>query len=104
MRYVSIAEVKKILENEQKTRELSSEQKFALEHAKNFAKLSMIKTNALIDELKKIEKMPEPVAYKIADLLPTHPDDIKVLFAKERVALNKEETDHILDLVKKHMG
>ncbi|MDI6916978.1 MAG: RNA polymerase Rpb4 family protein [Thermoplasmatales archaeon] len=103
MRYVSIAEVKKILEKEQKDRELSPEQKFALEHTQKFAKLNLVKTNALIEELRKIEKMPEPVAYKIADLLPTHPDDIKVIFAKERVTLDKEETERILDIVKKYV-
>jgi len=103
MRYVSIAEVKKILEKEQKNRELSSEQKFALEHAQKFAKLSLTKTNALIEELRKIEKIPEPVLYKIADLLPAHPDDMNVIFAKERIALDKEEIDHILDIVKKYM-
>lgn len=103
MRYVSIAEVKKILGKEQKNRELTHEQKLVLEHAQKFAKIGVTKTKELINELKKIEKVSEPVAYKIADLLPTHPDDIKVIFAKERVTLNKEETDQIIGLVKKYM-
>lgn len=103
MRYVSIAEVKKILGKEQKNRELTHEQKLALEHAQKFAKTGVTRTEELINELKKIEKISEPVAYKIADLLPTHPDDIKVIFAKERATLNKEETDQIIGLVKKYM-
>lgn len=103
MRHISVAEVKKTLENERKKRELSPEQKFALEHAQKFAKLNLTKTNALIEELRKIEKIPEQVVYKIADLLPAHPDDMNVIFAKERIALDKEEIDHILDIVKKYM-
>ncbi len=103
MKYVSIAEVKKILEKEQKNRELTHEQKLALEHARKFAKIGVTKTKELINQLKKMEKISEPAAYKIADLLPTHPDDIKVIFVKERATLNKEEVDQILKLVKKHM-
>ncbi|HEC94792.1 MAG TPA: RNA polymerase [Thermoplasmatales archaeon] len=103
-RYVSLAEVKSILKKIQKERkELIYEQKTALRHAETFAKLSLSKTKNLIKELlENVEQIEEKHAYKIADLLPTHEDDIKTLFAKERIHLGDEDIKKILEIVHKY--
>ncbi len=104
-RYVSLAEVKALLKRIQKERgELTYEQKNALKHAETFAKLSVTKTKALIKELlENIDAIEEKHAYKIADLLPTHEDDIKTIFAKERVSLKNEDIKKILEIVNKYI-
>lgn len=100
---VSLAEVKNILRKISKERkELTYEQKIALEHAEKFARLPLKKTEELIEELKKLEFMQEKHAYKIADLLPKTEDDIKAIFAKERVSLGDKEIKSILDIVAKY--
>ncbi|RLF38965.1 MAG: RNA polymerase [Thermoplasmata archaeon] len=102
-RLVSLAEVKNILKKIEKQRkDLLYEQRIALEHANKFAKLSVKKTNELIKELLTIEKLEERHAYKIAEILPTDDEDVKALFAKERVALDDEDIKKILEIVGKY--
>lgn len=102
-RYVSLAEVKELLTNEGEKRELTYEQKTALEHAKLFSKLTPSKAEKLISELSKIPNVSEVNAYKIADILPTHPDDLRVIFVKERTALGEKEIEQILETVAKYL-
>jgi DNA-directed RNA polymerase subunit F len=100
---VSLAEVKNILKKISKERkELLYEQKIALEHAEQFAKLSAKQTKDLITELMKLDHVEELHAYKIADILPKTDDDIKAIFAKERYTPNDKEIKNILEIVKKH--
>lgn len=100
---VSLAEVKNILKKVNKERkELLYEQRIALEHAQKFAKLNVKKTNDLIDDLKKLEILEERHIYKIADLLPITEDDVKAIFAKERIKLGENEIKNILNLIRKH--
>ena len=97
---VSISEVKHILKKVEKERdELLYEQKIALEHAQKFAKLPVKKTVDLIKELSTLEFIQEAHAYKIADIMPTTEDDIKTIFAKERITLGGNEIKNILEIV-----
>lgn len=100
---LTLAEVKNILEREAKKRELTYEQKLALEHARTFARISATNANKLISELKKLEFISEAIAYKIADVLPRHEDDVRAIFAKERYTLEKEDIDKILEIVGKFL-
>jgi DNA-directed RNA polymerase subunit F len=100
-RLVSLEEVKNILTKEEKTRELSYEKRLALEHAKAFSKLNITKTKKLITDLQKIERISESIAFKIAELLPQHPDDVRAIFAKERFNLEEKEINQIIELVTK---
>ena len=100
---VTLAEVKNILTKINKDRkELLYEQRTALDHAQKFSKLSLKKTEELIKELQKIEIIQENHAYKIADILPKNIDDLKVIFAKERISLGEAEGKKILDLINKY--
>ena len=102
--YVSLAEIKELLEREERERkELSMEQKYALTHAQMFAKLTPSKTQELIGELTKVEMMTPGNASKLADLLPTHPDDVRAVFAKERFSLSKEDVDLVVQIVSKYL-
>ncbi len=100
-RFVSLAEVLRMLEEESKKRELGYEQKLALSHAQQFSKLSVEDSERLRAELCKNPYISEALAYKIIEILPSTPDDVRVLFAKERHTLTAEETAAILEAVKK---
>lgn len=100
---VPLAEVKNILKKASKERkELLYEQKIALEHAQKFAKLPVKKTNELIKELASLDILEQIHAIRIADLLPTTEDDVKTIFAKERITLGESEIKNILEIVRKH--
>ena len=89
-RCVTLSEVKELLDSESKARELSNEQKLAFDHAQRLSKLPLAKAEALFKEL------------KIVDILPSHPDDVRILFAKERSILEKKQVDQILKVVEKY--
>ncbi|KYK29200.1 hypothetical protein AYK20_00620 [Thermoplasmatales archaeon SG8-52-1] len=100
---VSLSEVKQILKKVEKERkDLLYEQKIALEHAIKFARINVKKTNDMLKELMNLDFIKENQAYKIADILPNNEDDVKTIFAKERVTLGENEIKKILDIVKKY--
>ncbi len=103
VKYVPLAEVKNILKKISKERkELTYEQRIALEHAEAFSKISVKATQDLIKELKTLERLEEFHVYKIADILPTTADDVKAIFAKERFTPTETEIKKIVELVAKY--
>ncbi len=101
--YVSLAELKVILEKEKASRgELVSEQQYALSHASTFAHVPPEKVPEMVKELMEIPMMSTFNAVKIADLLPTSLDDVRAIFAKERFTLSKEDADKLLEIVAKY--
>lgn len=101
--FVTLAEVKEILEKEAKNRELSTEQKYALEHVQRFARIDSKKAVKLMKELMdEVDVLTEPVAVKLADLMPTDPEDVRIVFAKERVNIQKKDIEKILGIVEKY--
>jgi DNA-directed RNA polymerase subunit F len=101
-RLMSIPEVKEILETIQAGRELSYEQKLALEHATYSSKTDPDSARKLVAELKKHERITDTIAFKIIEIWPTHPDDVKAIFAKERFTIKEDEVEEILKLVSKY--
>lgn len=103
IRRVTISEVKNILKKVNKDRdELSYEQRTALEHAQKFAKLTIKQTNDLIKDLINLDFLEESHAFKIVDLLPNTEEDIKTIFAKERISLGNEEIKKIINIIDKY--
>lgn len=103
-RVVSLPEVKEMLEEEAKVRtELTSEQKISLDHATRISKLSLQDARRLFEDLKSFDFVSDPVAVKIVDLLPAYPEDMRALFAKERLILDKKQIDQLLSAVKKYV-
>ena len=100
---VPLAEVKNILKKISKDRkEMIYEQKVALEHATKFGKLTIKKTDDMIKDLMENKDITELNAIKIADILPRTEDDIKTIFAKERITLASNDIKKILDIVIKY--
>ena len=103
-RFVTLAEVKEILEEESERREnLTHEQGFALQHAREIARLPGKRARALVEELKKIEGVSEEIAVTLVDIKAEHPDDVKAVFYKERFELAPETVDKILETMEKYL-
>jgi len=94
---ISMANVKKILEDFSQEYELDYEQNLTLDHVTKFSKLPLEETEKLIDALE--EKVKRKVAIRIADILPEDLADLRLLFAKERIVVKKEDMQGILDIV-----
>lgn len=99
---VTLAEVKALLEREQSGREdLSYEQKLALDHATHFVKLSPDKARELAQRLLALGgRVTDYYAYRLADILPTHADDIRAVYARERSSPDDAEIEKILAVVR----
>ena len=52
---------------------------------------------------KQIDIVTDAVALKIADLLPRYPEDVRAIFSKERVTLEPQQIQQIIDIVEKHI-
>ncbi|MBI0582918.1 MAG: hypothetical protein ISF22_01685 [Methanomassiliicoccus sp.] len=102
-RYVPLSEVKQLLEEAEGGRELSPDQKLALDHSQKVAKLEPEEARKLQAELGKLGFVSDALCAKIADILPTHGDDVRVLFSKERMVLEKKNIEQILSIVEKYL-
>ncbi len=101
--FLTLAEIKALLDKEQKKRELTTEQNYAHEHAKQFSKLSAKDAKKLAKELTKIEPLTPAQACKLVDLMPRYPEEVRAVFLKERVTVDEEIIGQILDKVREYL-
>ncbi len=99
---VPVSRVKDLLTEEATHRTLPREAALALQHAEAFARLSSEATDKLIAELRTLPFVDAAVAVKIADTLPQYPEEVRLLFSKERVALDEEQVTRLLEIVAHH--
>ncbi len=97
---ISWIDVKRVLSNKEKNRELGYEQKNALDHLRKFCKISEKKTDAMREELGKMENLKEKHVNAIVNFLPENLDELRTLFAHDRVVLSEDEKKKILKAVK----
>ncbi len=104
LRPITMYEAKEILEKiVQKNEEPLYEQKICLDYLNKFAKLSPEEGRKLVEEILSIsDKIRPEIAVKIADLLPEDEEDVRIIFAKERVVLEKEEINRIVEVCSKY--
>ncbi len=102
-KYVTLAEIRDLLTKENESRDLLTSQKAAMEHARSISPISLEQANELINELLAFEEVTENLAVKIADILPLHPEDLRAIFSKERVVLEADVTNGILEIVAKYL-
>jgi len=96
---VPLARVKDLLTEEAAHRTLPREAGLALQHAEGIVRLSGAETQKLIDQLRTLPFVDAAVAVKLADTLPQYPEEIRLLFSKERVALDEEQITRLLEIV-----
>jgi DNA-directed RNA polymerase subunit F len=98
---VTSYDAKKILKKREKEGELNYEQKNALDYLSKFKKLPEKNLQELLDGLGKIEKLKETHVSAIVETMPRDNDDLRLLFANERIVLEDNEKQAILSAVKK---
>lgn len=101
--YVTLAEVRDLLTAEAEKRELLTSQKAALDHAQTVCTTSLESAKALIEEVSEIEEVSDSIAVKIADILPRYPEDVRAIFSKERITLDNDLINKIIDIVAKYI-
>lgn len=102
-KFLSLAEVRDTILERQNEGELSAEQKLALEHSQKFARLDSKKSRKLVKDLLELGFVSEVNAIKIADIMPTHADDVRLIFSKERASVEKKDIEKILSVVEKYL-
>jgi DNA-directed RNA polymerase subunit F len=99
---VPLSEVKRLLLEEAGRRALPREAMLAQGHAETFARLEPEATRKLIEELKTLPFVDTALAIKIADILPQYPEEVRLLFSKERVLLDETQLARLLEVVAQH--
>jgi len=102
-KYVALADVKEMLSAESEKKELGTAQRSALEHSQAMATLSSSDIDKLAAELRALKFMTDYAAYKIGDILPKYPEDVRAIFAKERVNLSADDVKQIIEIVGKYL-
>jgi Uncharacterized protein conserved in archaea len=98
-KYVTIAEVRELLEEISKERELTDLQKNALKHAEEFSKVKSQNVKKLKEKLMKLEIVNEKYAVKILDIMPRTPDEVRVIFLKDKIIPTPEDIQKILEIL-----
>ena len=107
--YLTVSEAKDLLADLEAERALHEERELryelarAIEHVNRFAILETEDAQALVEDLQELEKVDEPTAYKIANLLPRDRQELRTVFAQQRYSMSGEELDEILNVIAKYV-
>ena len=113
-RFVDFATVRTmLLEAEKRRKNLTYEQKAALQHAewaasdaRNGFKTDPEVFQQLKDALGEVETLSTlpHLAAKLADLMPLYSNDVKAVMASERKTIPDDEITAVLEIVRQHIG
>ena len=95
-------EVKKALEEFSEEYELNYEQNVTLNHLARFPRYSAEDAEKIIAELEEKIGLRRKVAVHIVDLNPKDLSDLRLIFAKEPVQIDKEKMEEILDILNQY--
>ena len=99
---VGLGTVKRLLTGEGAKRELSYEQRLALQHAESFSNLADETNAAILKQIQGIDERISPaVCLKIVEVMPRSSEEVRALFTKERYSLETETIEKIIALVEK---
>ncbi len=98
---ITNTQAKEILTARSKEIELGYEQKNALDYLKKYDKLTPKKSQQLVEELKKVQKLRERQIISIVNILPIDNDDLRLVLEKDYNNLTDEEKKLILESIKK---
>ena len=102
-----------LLEASKRRGHLSYEQKMALQHSEWAASDDRVgfKTEAkvfagLYKDLLEVEKLAKApsIAAKIAEMMPTHAEELRAILASKRIAMDSGEIEAVIDIVRKQVA
>ena len=94
-----LARVRALLTEEAGRRTLPREAMLAEQHSEAFSRLTVEQTEKLVTELRTLPFIDAALAIKVADILPQYPEEIRLLFSKERVLLDEAQLARLLEIV-----
>lgn len=105
--YITISEAReimeKIVEERKNISDLTFETRRAMKHLRLFSKLPADKARELVEELEKLPQVKRrEIAVKLADIMPRIRDEVRIIYAKERMTLTPEQIDEILEVLNKY--
>lgn len=98
---ITATNAKAILEDFAENNELNYEQNVTLNHISRFKHFSPEDSEKLKAELEEIVDKPK-YAVRIIDLIPQDLSDLRLIFAKEKFPIKKEEMEEILKILDKY--
>lgn len=101
-KFISLSEIKTIVSERKKEKDLKYEQDQSLKYTKEFAKITDVKAKKLIEDLMKINGMTERLSVKIADIAPEEIEIMQLLPLKEE-NVSDETLKEALETVKKYV-
>ncbi len=101
--FVTLPLIKKRLLDEKEEGELTHEMQELLEYVSEFTVLPEKDIRSIIDEIKKIERINNFQAHKVAEILPQSKEEIRAIFSKEIISPTDEMITTILDIIKKYV-
>ena len=100
-KFISLPEIKTLLTERKKEKDLKYEQEQSFKYTKEFAKTTDVKAKKLVEDLMNIEGMTERLAVKIADMMPEETEKMHLLPMKEE-NVSDETLNQALETVKKY--
>jgi DNA-directed RNA polymerase subunit F len=97
-----LSDVKQKLSDEAAVRTLPREAMLAQQHAEGFARLEPAATAKLLADLRTLPFVDAALAVKLADIHPQWPEEIRLLFSKERVVLDETQLNRLLEILAQH--
>ncbi len=101
-KFVTSYDALRILKRKSKEGELNYEQKNALDYLSKYYKAAEKEIKSLVEGIGKMEKLNEKHIVSIVEMMPRDEDDLRLLFANDRIVLSDDEKKKILSVVKKH--
>jgi DNA-directed RNA polymerase subunit F len=99
---VPLSVVRQMLSEEAARRALPREAMLAHQHSEAFARLTPEQNRKLVEELRTLPFIDTALATKLADVLPQYPEEVRLLFAKERVLVDETQMTRLLEIVAQH--
>jgi DNA-directed RNA polymerase subunit F len=99
-RNLTLAELREILEKEERVRELTNLERYTLEYARRFSKENdPQRARAKVEELIKTFDIPEDIAVQLVNLKPQDPGEIRLVFLPLSKVFSEEDYKRILEIV-----
>ena len=100
---ITNTQAKEILKERKKEVEFGYEQKNSYDYLKKYDKLTLKRTEELIEKLKEVKKLRERQIIAITNVMPTDKDDLRLILEKDYNLLTEDEKNLILEDVKKFL-
>lgn len=106
--YLTVSETKEILQDLEMERAADDREMHyvlsrSIQHVNRFGVLDPEEAGELVERLREFEKVDEPTAYKIVDLLPRDRQELRTIYAQQRYSMEGEELDEILETLAEYV-